>query len=335
MVSINELIQQYCKVSQLSEQLSDRPIGSSGQISGSASTPEQYYQCQRHIDIYDSPQLKNLATQAAKDRQLRILPFVFNPLDDPLANPPADKSPKQVPSTSSDPVSVRPSQLQTYVANGAIPVCLYEDDYPGWLALDDLEFLQPIDRPALVPTWTAAEIGDRLPQIITYLKTAMAQPNEYLWGGVIGPNYDCSGLMQAAFRSQGIWLPRDAYQQEAFIQPVELSDLAMGDLIFFGPKERANHVALYLGDRHYIHSSGKTMGRNGIGIDSVPDNLPHTLSINIFATSNSPPIKTTELADPISQAYAKIIHGAGRVIASYQPQGTPIKSIDSNVIPMI
>ena len=258
-------------------------IQGNGSASSQGSELTQYYQCQTGLDIYDSPQLKDLATQAVTDRQLRILPL---PLDSQ-------------------------GQLQY----PAIPVCIYEDDYPGWLALDDIDHLQPIEAPNPVPTWTTGDIRDRIPQIVAYMKHAMAQPNEYRWGGVIGPNYDCSGLMQAAFRSEGIWLPRDAYQHEAFIQPISLDQLDVGDFIFFGPKERANHVALYLGDDRYIHSSGKTMGRNGIGIDWLPQD-------------------GATLDDPISHAYAQLIHGAGRAIASYQPTGTPIKPIDAKVIPM-
>ena len=291
MVSLTELIQRHTVDTQ----------------QGSQHTQIYYYQCQQDVNIYDSPQLKDLATQAATARQLRILSL---PLD-------------------------AQGQLQHPLPHPAIPVCLYEDDYPGWLALDDLSTLRAIDYPSPIPTLDAEEIRDRIPQIITYMTTAMAQPNEYLWGGVIGPNYDCSGLMQAAFRSQGIWLPRDGYQQEAFVQPVDLNALEMGDLIFFGPKERANHVALYLGEsrqngnaeRRYIHSSGKSMGRNGIGIDRLPPSQPAN-------PSNTPPLETDALDDPISQAYANIVHGAGRVIASYHPRGIPIKSLDETVIPM-
>jgi cell wall-associated NlpC family hydrolase len=101
--------------------------------------------------------------------------------------------------------------------------------------------------------------------------------------------------MQAAFAASGIWLPRDSYQQEAFTERVAIADLLPGDLIFFGSK-RVDHVALHLGDRYYLHSSGKDMGRNGIGID----------------------ILSTE-GDEISQAYYQKWWSCGRVMGSYRP----------------
>ena len=59
---------------------------------------------------------------------------------------------------------------------------------------------------------------------------------------------DCSGLMQMAFASQGIWIPRDAYQQERFCQPVatQVPDdhicCAQGDLLFSAHAGRCTHV---------------------------------------------------------------------------------------------
>ncbi|HEY9910189.1 MAG TPA: C40 family peptidase, partial [Thermosynechococcaceae cyanobacterium] len=112
----------------------------------------------------------------------------------------------------------------------------------------------------------------------------------------VAPNYDCSGLMQAAFASVDIWIPRDAYQQEAFVQPIALSELIPGDLVFFGTPTKATHVGLYLGADQYIHSSGKDQGRNGIGIDRVSGQ-----------------------GDRVSQTYHAQLRGAGRVVACYQP----------------
>jgi len=103
--------------------------------------------------------------------------------------------------------------------------------------------------------------------------------------------------MQAAFASVGIRLPRDAYQQEEFVQKIALSDLIPGDLVFFGTPLKATHVGLYLGSDRYIHSSGKDQGRNGIGVDRL---------------SNQ--------GDAVSRAYYAQVRGAGRVVRSYQPK---------------
>jgi len=121
----------------------------------------------------------------------------------------------------------------------------------------------------------------------------MEVPNYYLWGGTVAPNYDCSGLIQAAFAASGIWLPRDSYQQEAFTQRVSREELLTGDLIFFGT-EKVNHVALYLGEGRYIHSSGKEIGRNGIAIDLL-----------------------SEDGDEVSQNYYRKLWSFGRVMSNY------------------
>ncbi|WP_431662073.1 C40 family peptidase [Pantanalinema rosaneae] len=233
-------------------------------VSSTALSPAVQYRCCQTLNVYDSPALDRLATQAAATRYLRILA-------EPSPSPQGDRV--------------------------AVPVRLCEDDYPGWLAGDDLEQLTVAAAPYQPRVVTAAEIRARIPQIIAYTQAAMAQPNHYLWGGTVPPNYDCSGLMQAAFASIGIWLPRDAYQQEAFTQAIAVADLQPGDLVFFGSATKATHVGLYLGEDRYIHSSGKDQGHNGIAIDRLGD-------------------ETTA----IGRAYRSQWRGAGRVIAAYQPQ---------------
>ncbi|MEM7648246.1 MAG: NlpC/P60 family protein, partial [Cyanobacteria bacterium P01_A01_bin.70] len=61
------------------------------------------------------------------------------------------------------------------------------------------------------------------------------------------------------------------------------------------------HVALYVGQGNYLHSSGRDHGRNGVGIDSI-----------------------VNLQDPISYFYYRQLRGAGRVTRSYQPLGQPM-----------
>jgi cell wall-associated NlpC family hydrolase len=228
------------------------------------------YAAIQSLDLYDSPALSALATQAQAGRQLQF------------------------------------KRIESAEEMTALPVVLCEDDYTGWVSRSDLAALQPAPTAYVPPHPSLADIQSRIPLAIAFAQSAMTRPNGYLWGGTLGPNYDCSGLVQHAFSTQGIWLPRDAYQQEAFVQKIEnpgnrpeaLTDsLKPGDLIFFGTPLKATHVAIYLGNGDYIHSSGKDQGRNGIGIDSL-----------------------TDLREPVSQTYYAQFRGAGRVVRSYQPR---------------
>ena len=134
-----------------------------------------------HLDVYDSPECTRLATQARAERHLHIL---------------------------SDVANVNSCQ--------AVEVRLCEDDYPGWLKVEDLNQLKLANKLYPAQGLSRTEISACIPDVMSFANDAMAQPNCYQWGGTVGPNYDCSGLVQAAFASVGIWLPRDAYQQEEF-----------------------------------------------------------------------------------------------------------------------
>jgi hypothetical protein len=190
------------------------------------------YRAKANLNLYSSTELNSLATQVLAGRLLRLPP-------------------------------------EWEVSKEPLLVTLVEDDYPAWLSPADEASLAPTEEPYRYSSVSQAEIQVRIPAVIAFTEAAYKTPNEYLWGGTVAPNYDCSGLMQAAFWSEGIQLPRDAYQQEGFVQTVALESLQIGDLVFFGPPEKAKHVGLYLGEGRYIHSSGKDIGRNGIGVDEL------------------------------------------------------------------
>lgn len=73
----------------------------------------------------------------------------------------------------------------------------------------------------------------------------------YLWGGT-GPEYDCSGLTQAAWAAAGISLPRTSQEQFTVYQRVSYNQLQPGDLLFF--ESSIGHVGMYLGGGMMIHS---------------------------------------------------------------------------------
>jgi len=87
----------------------------------------------------------------------------------------------------------------------------------------------------------------------------------YLWGGMSIKGMDCSGFVKTVYHLNGVELNRDARQQAQQGTPIDPGDnfqnLKKGDLLFFGQKTTAKrqkyitHVALYLENGMYIHSS--------------------------------------------------------------------------------
>lgn len=65
------------------------------------------------------------------------------------------------------------------------------------------------------------------------------------------PGFDCSGLMQYAFRQNGIQIPRVSQAQMGSGKSVTTSDAQPGDLLFW---RAGGHVGMYIGDGKYIHA---------------------------------------------------------------------------------
>ena len=74
---------------------------------------------------------------------------------------------------------------------------------------------------------------------------------QYRWGGKSPMGIDCSGLCSMAYMLNGILIYRDADIKDGFpIKEIPFENLKKGDLIFF-----PRHVAMYLEDGNYVHSS--------------------------------------------------------------------------------
>jgi hypothetical protein len=228
--------------------------------------PGTSWRLEHSLDLFSRPSGDGLATQAAAGRHLLVL---------------------------------------TGRQAGRLRVRLLDDGYPGWVPpglLLGSATAAPPPRPLLLDR---AAISQRLEQVLAFAEAARQQTNHYLWGGSLGPHFDCSGLVQAAYASAGIWLPRDAYLQERFCQPVAVRPghyqlLQPGDLIFFGRPQRCTHVGLHLGLGRYLHSSGREHGRDGLGIDDLNPHNDH----------------------PVASHYRRELRGAGRVMHCHD--GSPL-----------
>ncbi|MCM6773370.1 C40 family peptidase [Nocardia sp. CDC159] len=75
----------------------------------------------------------------------------------------------------------------------------------------------------------------------------------YVWGATGPDQFDCSGLVQWAFRKVGIDLPRTSQAQSAVGTPVDKNDLQPGDVVFF--YSDASHVGIYAGNGLILHAS--------------------------------------------------------------------------------
>jgi len=138
-------------------------------------------------------------------------------------------------------------RLQVLESGPRLRVRLLEDGYPGWVDPQALLGHAWACWPPVLRLPDATAVAAAIPAVLAFAAAARQRPNRYLWGGSLGPDYDCSGFIQAAFAAAGVWIPRDAYQQERFCQPVAVAPgayslLRPGDLIFFGRPQRCTHV---------------------------------------------------------------------------------------------
>lgn len=87
---------------------------------------------------------------------------------------------------------------------------------------------------------------------VAALRAALTrQGAPYIWGAVGPDAFDCSGLVQWAYRQAGVALPRSSWQQAQVGDPVS-AGLMPGDLIAL--YQPVSHIGLYVGNGLYINA---------------------------------------------------------------------------------
>jgi len=106
------------------------------------------------------------------------------------------------------------------------------------------------------PTNTQAE------KAVAFVYAQLGKP--YQWGATGPGSYDCSGLVQAAWASAGVSIPRVTYDQWAALPHISVSSLQPGDLLYY---DGEGHVSMYVGDGYIIDAP-----RTGLTVQKIPMN---------------------------------------------------------------
>jgi cell wall-associated NlpC family hydrolase len=114
------------------------------------------------------------------------------------------------------------------------------------------------ERTTLSASSSTSATSGSIATVISFLKAQVGKPYVY---GAAGPSaYDCSGLTGAAFKTIGVDLPRTSQDQSTFGTPVAVSDVQVGDLLFWGGTGSAYHVAVYVGNGQYLDAANPGKG---------------------------------------------------------------------------
>ena len=129
---------------------------------------------------------------------------------------------------------------------------------------------QPEVRADLVDAGASADVADRLSGVVAAATAAMGTP--YVWGGTGNADggFDCSGLIQYAYGTQGISLPRVSRDQAKVGRKInkKLDGLRPGDILSFSTRGGpVTHVGLYVGGGQFIHSASRGVQLSRLSAD--------------------------------------------------------------------
>ncbi len=212
------------------------------------------------------PGVHSGANSAGAEGPMQFEPATFAAYDTPIppggANPPSPY----------DPTDAVYAAARDLCANGAenganLSAAVFAYNHASWYVTEVLDLAQSYgqSQAQTVAAGTAGGIA---------VDWALAQVGTpYIWGGEApGVGFDCSGLVQAAYKVADITLPRVAQDQfDAGPQLLPGTPLERGDLVFFGggPTD-VTHVGL-------VVTPGVMVDAPYTGADVREDTFPTTI----------------------------------------------------------
>jgi len=189
------------------------------------------------------PGVHSGANSAGAEGPMQFEPATFAAYDQPI--PPSGANPP----SPYDPTDAVYAAARMLCANGAangahISAAIFAYNHASWYVGEVLALAQTYGQ-TQAQTVAAGTAGG------VAVDWALAQVGTpYIWGGETpGVGFDCSGLVQAAYKVAGISLPRVAQDQyDAGPLIPANTPLQPGDLVFFGsgPTD-VSHVGIYVG----------------------------------------------------------------------------------------
>ncbi|QCQ91560.1 C40 family peptidase [Rhodococcus sp. SGAir0479] len=89
----------------------------------------------------------------------------------------------------------------------------------------------------------------------------------YVWGATGPSSFDCSGLVQWAYKQAGKSIPRTSYDQVGGGSSVSRGNLQPGDVVAFYGGE---HVGIYIGGGNVVHAPTEGENVKVTSVDAMP-----------------------------------------------------------------
>ncbi|MCP2259684.1 NlpC/P60 family protein [Streptoalloteichus tenebrarius] len=145
---------------------------------------------------------------------------------------------------------MRPGDAAQAVERSAFP-----DRYHRWegMAVQLLADLGKVEDPTGCAS--APPPSEAAAKAISFAMDQIGDP--YVWGGNGPDAWDCSSLVQAAYRAAGVTIPRVTYDQWLAGAYIPLEQAQPGDLVFYGNSSNRwliHHVGLYVGNGEMVEA---------------------------------------------------------------------------------